>query len=181
MTAGKALLIIDMQKGSFTAATPRFDTPGVVSRINEIAEAFRAANQPVIYIQHDGARYSEFVKGSQEWELLDELEVAETDLIIDKYANEAFYQSQLQLTLTKLNIDELYLTGCATDFCVEATLQAALSRDYSVSVVADAHTTGERPALSAKQVIDHYNWVWQHMIPTKGMVTVKSTNEVLNS
>ncbi len=37
----KALLVIDMQKGSFTALTPRHDTDGVVQRINLMAEAFR--------------------------------------------------------------------------------------------------------------------------------------------
>ena len=43
----KALLVIDMQKGSFTSETPRFDTNGVVKRINELAEMFRELNYPV--------------------------------------------------------------------------------------------------------------------------------------
>ena len=43
----KALLIIDMQKGSFVPETPRFDTKGVVNRINEMSAAFRSLNLPV--------------------------------------------------------------------------------------------------------------------------------------
>lgn len=65
-----------------------------------------------------------------------------------------------------MGVKELYITGCATDFCVEATVQSALAKHYDVTVVADGHTTAERPYLSAEKVNEHYNWVWQHMIPT---------------
>ncbi len=62
-----ALLVIDMQKGSFTPETPRFDTEGVVSRINQLAAMFRAQNLPVIYIQHDGTGSGFFEKNTTEW------------------------------------------------------------------------------------------------------------------
>tara|TARA_R110000796_G_scaffold252637_1_gene389548 strand:- start:41 stop:187 length:147 start_codon:yes stop_codon:yes gene_type:complete len=44
----KALLVIDMQKGSFTPKTPRFDTDGVVKRINELSALFRKLSYAVI-------------------------------------------------------------------------------------------------------------------------------------
>ena len=94
-------------------------------------------------------------------------------IFINNYANDVFYKSQLQQKLTELNVDELFITGCATDFCVESTIQSALTKDYHITVVEDGHTTGERPNLEAKKVIDHYNWVWQNMIPTKGNIQVK--------
>jgi len=174
----KALLIIDMQKGSFTPKTPRFNTEGVVKRINALAQIFRAQNQPIFVIQHDGTGTGEFEKNTTEWENLDALIVKPGDVLIDKYANDVFYKSNLQAKLQALDIKELLITGCATDFCVEATIQSALTKDYDVTVVADGHTTGERPQLTAQQVIDHYNWVWQHMIPTQGKVTVKSFEEI---
>jgi nicotinamidase-related amidase len=174
----KALLVIDMQKGSFIAKTPRFDTNGVVQRINELTELFRELNHPVVYIQHDGTGSGEFEKHNKDWENLDDLEVLTNDIRIDKYANDVFYQSELQLKLKELNVNELFITGCATDFCVESTIQSALTKDYIITVVADGHTTGNRPHLKAKQVIDHYNWVWQHMIPTKGKVSVKTTSQI---
>ncbi len=59
-----ALLIIDMQKGSFTSATPRFDTHGVIKRINELASIFRGRQLPVFFIQHDGTGTGEFEKGT---------------------------------------------------------------------------------------------------------------------
>ena len=180
MKPEKALLIIDMQKGSFTAQTPRFDAEGVMSRINRLAQLFREFDLPVIFVQHDGTGTGEFEKNTTEWELLDELVIAPSDILIDKYANNVFYQSELQSKLSALGSEELYITGCATDFCVESTIQAALSKDYHIVVVEDGHTTGERPHLSAEKVIGHYNWVWQNMIPTKGRITVRSLQEILD-
>lgn len=177
----KALLIIDMQKGSFKPETPRYDTEGVIQRINKMASLFRIQNLPVIYIQHDGTGSGEFKKGSHDWENLDELKVTPNDILIDKYANDVFYRSELKSKLDELNINELIITGCATDFCVASTIQSALTKDYNITVAEDAHTTGERPNLKAKDVINHYNWVWQNMIPTQGKIEVKKTIDIINT
>ena len=174
----KALVVIDMQKGSFTSKTPRFDTAGVVQRINELAALFRKTKNPVFYIQHDGTGSGEFEKNSEDWENLDDLTVESTDIRIDKYANDAFYKTDLHSKLIQLNVNELFITGCATDFCVESTIQSALTKEYQITVVEDGHTTGERPNLKAKQVIDHYNWVWKNMISTKGLIKVEKTEHL---
>jgi nicotinamidase-related amidase len=171
----KALIVIDMQKVSFTPATPRFDTDEVVERINSLSAKFRTAGAPVIIIQHNGTKENECVPETTEWELLDDLNVEATDFIIPKIANDSFYRSKLHETLSALNVDELVITGCATDFCVESTVQSGLAKDYSIIVVGDAHTTADRPHLDAKQIIDHYNWTWINMIPTKGILRVIDT------
>ncbi|WP_353720091.1 isochorismatase family protein [Dyadobacter sp. 676] len=168
----KALLVIDMQKGSFTEATPRHNTEGVVQIINLLAAVFREQSWPVLFIQHDGSTMNEFVPFTTEWELLDELKIDNDDIRIDKYANDVFYRSELKKRLDLLAVNELVITGCATDFCVESTVQSAVSKDYNVTVIEDGHTTGDRPGLRAHQVIDHYNWVWKNMIPTKGKIEV---------
>ena len=100
---------------------------------------------------------------------------------MSKTANDAFYQSELSAMLTARGVEELFVTGCATDFCVEATVQSALSKDYRVTVVEDGHTTGERPALSARQVIAHYHWVWRNLVPTRGSVRVMKYEEIAAS
>ena len=174
----KALLVIDMQKGSFTPKTPRHDTVGVVKRINELAELFRELGYPVVYIQHDGTGTGEFEKNATDWENLDDLTVESKDVRIDKYANDVFYKSDLHSKLKELNVSELVITGCATDFCVESTIQSALTKDYNITVVEDGHTTGERPHLKAEQVIEHYNWVWENMLPTNGEIKVEKTERI---
>lgn len=176
-----ALLVIDMQKGSFTDKTPRFDTDGVVSRINQLAATLRASDLPVIFIQHDGTGTGEFEKNSTSWENLDGLIVMSDDIRIDKYANDVFYKSELEAKLNELDINELLITGCATDFCVESTVQSALTKDFNVVVVEDGHTTGNRPHLKAEKVIEHYNWVWQNMIPTNGKIKVESYDGIIKT
>ena len=176
----KALLIIDMQKGSFTPATPRYDHIGVVERINKLADNFRKQNFPVIFIQHDGSKENAFLPGTEEWEILDELNKEDSDSVISKSANDAFYKSDLQQFLKENKIKELLITGCATDFCVEATTQSALTKDYHVTVIKDAHTTGNRPHLSAQKIIEHYNWTWENMISTGGNLRVLPIKEVIS-
>ncbi|WP_368662559.1 isochorismatase family protein [Zobellia laminariae] len=152
-----------------------------MQRINELSQRFRSANNPVIHIQHDGTGSGEFEKNTTDWEILDELSIEPTDLKVDKFANDVFYKTNLQALLSQLEVTELVITGCATDFCVESTIQYALTKEYNITVVKDGHTTGERPNLSAKQVIDHYNWVWQNMIPTNGSVKVRTVEEIKTS
>lgn len=180
MKTKKALLVIDMQRGSFTALTPRHDTDGVIQRINLLAKAFRTHSLPVFFIQHDGTVAGNFVPHTTEWKLLNDLEVETNDILVNKYANDVSYRSDLQSQLEQCSVDELIISGCATDFCVEATIQSALSRDYKITVVEDGHTTGERPHLKAVQVIEHYNWVWKNMIPTKGTVNVRPHQVILD-
>ncbi|MEP5340567.1 MAG: isochorismatase family protein [Algibacter sp.] len=174
----KALLIIDMQKGDFSPKTRRFDADGVIERINKLSKLFRTKNFPVIFIQHDGSKMNQFIPNTLEWELLDELNIADTDIFIDKYANDVFYNSNLETKLNKLQINHIYITGSATDFCIESTIQSALTKDYKITVIEDGHTTGERPHLKANQVIKHYNWVWKNMIPTKGNIEVKLFEDI---
>lgn len=174
-----ALLIIDMQKVSFTPQTPRFDADGLVERINKLSKSFRETGAPVIIIQHDGTKEGGCIPGSSEWELLPGLEVMPSDKLIGKSANDCFYRSDLQRQLQKFGVNELVITGCATDFCVEATIQSALVKEFKVIVVKDGHTTGDRPHLKAEQVIEHYNWVWQNMIPINGSMQVVGAQELM--
>jgi nicotinamidase-related amidase len=170
-TNGKALLIIDMQQGAYMEA-PCFDAEGVLKRINQLSEIFRSTGGTVFLIQHDGTKTGEFIPNTPAWEFLTDLVVSPNDIIIGKQAHDAFYETPLQEELTKRGIHELIITGSATDFCVESTVQSALSKDYNVTVVKDAHTMSDRPTLSAKALIDHYNWIWGVLIPTRGRIEV---------
>jgi len=51
-------------------------------------------------------------------------------------------------------------------------IESALINDFNIIVIKDAHTTTDRPYFKAKQVIDHYNWIWSEMTPTNGKINV---------
>ena len=171
----KALLIIDMQNVCFRPETPRYEVDAVIDRINLLSGHFRAAGGRVIFIQHDGSGEGICIPGTKDWEIVDTLDIAPEDLCIQKKVNDAFYRSDLLELLKNNTIDEVVITGCATDFCVDATVKAALVNDFNVTVVSDGHTTADRPGLKAKQVIDHYNWVWSEMYATGGRIRVLDT------
>ena len=99
-------------------------------------------------------------------------------MVISKTANDAFYRTELSSELHTQGISELFITGCATDFCVEATVQSALTKDYTVTVVEDGHTTAPRPHLDAEQLITHYNWVWKQLTPTQGSIKVLPVEQI---
>ncbi|MCB9002061.1 MAG: cysteine hydrolase [Bacteroidales bacterium] len=176
----KGLLIIDMQKVSFTPETPRFDAKGVIEKINLLSNNFRKNGDKVIFIQHDGTKDNFCIPNTSEWEILDELDRDSQDLVISKTANDSFYNSELNDILKDNGIDELIITGCATDFCVDSTVKSALTNNYRVTVISDGHTTGNRPHLSAEKVIEHYNWMWKETIPINGKITVLECKDYIN-
>ncbi len=175
----QALLVIDMQRGDFPPYKERFDHKTIVDRINILARKFRKTGNLVVFIQHDGSKEGAFIPGTEGWDLLPELEVHGEDKLVGKTANSAFYRSQLDMVLKENQVISIYVTGSATDFCVESTIQGALAKDYKITVVADAHTTGNRPHASPEQIIAHYNWVWSEMTPTNGSIRVLNMEEVL--
>lgn len=65
-------------------------------------------------------------------------------------------------------MDEVIVTGCATDFCVDTTVRSALAHRYKTIVPEDGHTTFDRPHLSAEKVIEHHNLIWANFISPVG-------------
>ena len=171
----KALLIIDMQNGSFTPSTPRYDAEGVIQKINALSAQFRRNGDKVIYIQHNGTKEHSFIPGTHNWQLLSSLVVKPNDVILSKTANDAFYRTELADMLKSHNITELFVTGCATDFCVNATILCALMHEYRIVVFKDCHTTADRPHLPAEKVIEHHNWIWENMTPINNAIKVVSS------
>jgi len=177
--AKRALIIIDMQAGCFTPATPRYDTEGVVERINQMSEFFRENGDPVIFIRHDGTKEGYLFPGTNDWQILTALNQLPGDLYIEKTINDSFYRSELQATLQKLGVNDLYFMGCATDFCFDATVKSALGKDFNVTVVKDGHTTADRPYVNAKTLIDHHNWLWSDLTPAAFAIKVVACNDII--
>jgi nicotinamidase-related amidase len=174
----KALLVIDMQVGLFEGNPPRYDADGVIQRVNEIAKNMRATGGTVIFIQHEDK--GSLKRGLRGWEILPSIERKDSDLLVHKQACDSFYETGLADVLEKHGVQQLIVTGCATDFCVDTTVRAAASRNYEVVVVKDGHTTKDRPHLSAKLIIDHHNWMWENLILPRNEVKVLPASSVID-
>jgi len=175
----EALLIIDMQIGSFRLAK-RYDENEIVQRINRISDYFRKNKKPVIFVQHDGTKENYLYTGTEDWKILPELNQKEFDLYIEKEANDSFYRTNMLKVLNDYKIDHLYIAGCATDFCVNATVHSALVKDYNLTIVRDCHTTADRPDLKADKIILFHNWLWENLTPTQGKILIKSADEIVS-
>lgn len=164
----QALLIIDMQRGLFTI--PRHDTDGLVSRINELSARMRAKRSLVIFVQHCGPEGDELHPLHHGHALHGDLITDPNDTIIKKSYCDAFLKTNLASTLLKSKIEEVVITGTATDFCVDTTIRSALANGYTTVVPEDGHTTADRPYMPTQKVIEHHNFVWAHLISPAGSV-----------
>jgi len=171
------LLVVDMQAGLLNGE-PKHDIGAVIERINRLAADIRGRSGAVIFVQHCGGKGDDFEAGTPGWALLPELHRDPSDVVVHKTLNDPFVETDLAARLKKLAPDRVFITGWATDFCVDATVRSAVSNDHNVVVVSDAHALSDRPHLDAASVIRHHNWVWSQLI-TRRSIRLARTDELL--
>ena len=76
--------------------------------------------------------------GTEEIEVIAELEVRPDEIVIDKSRPSSFYGTRLEPVLTGMGIRNLVICGVTTNICVETTARDAGQRDYGTYVVRDA-------------------------------------------
>ncbi|WP_374337834.1 cysteine hydrolase family protein [Leeia sp.] len=149
-----ALLVIDMQQGLFS--TPPFELAQVIERINQLTTAARAAGQPVIWIMHEKPE-SPLAYQSPGWQLQPGLLREPSDREVRKTTPDSFLRTELQALLDAEQVKQLVICGYACEFCVDTTVRQAAARGYPVSLVADAHTTHDKPHATAAAIRAHEN------------------------
>lgn len=168
-----AVLVIDVQHKIFDTNPRPYEAEQVVQRINRITEQARTARVPVIFVQHEADGFLEY--GSDGWKLPSGLTVNDNDIKIRKTSGDAFLRSNLQETLQSLGVTNLIICGYASEFCIDNTSRRAAGLGYTIQLVSDAHTTHDKPHLSAKQIREHHN-VTLSMGPTITAVTSSDIN-----
>ena len=89
------------------------------------------------------------LRGSPGYDIVPELTPPPGDVIVDKTANGAFYQTDLELVLRARGITHLIFSGCTTDVCVHTTLREAVDRKYQCLLVQDACASADAYAHAA--------------------------------
>ena len=77
--------------------------------------------------------------------------------MFDKSRPNAFHDTDLAQQLKNRHVENLYLVGMKTQFCVDATCRVAADLGFKPLLVADAHTCMDTPALPAQAIIEHHN------------------------
>jgi nicotinamidase-related amidase len=169
-----AVLVVDVQIGLVTGA---YAEKEILENINQTIRRLRKSNGVVVFIQHCHSTYEPMMIGNSGWKLHPSLDVKDNDLFVEKEASDSFYETSLDDVLRANDIGHVYVTGLQTEFCVDTTCRSALSRGYSVTLVSDAHTTGDSH-LSAAAIIDHHNKVLSNLAHPERKIDVKSSGEI---
>ncbi|MFV0422577.1 cysteine hydrolase family protein [Oleidesulfovibrio sp.] len=175
-----ALLVVDVQRAFFDGKTPPADGAEVAAQMNVLIKGARAADVPVIFVQHEKAR-SEVEHGSEGWQVSTLLDARAEDNRIYKKTPDSFYGTELGELLDRLDISRLVICGYATEYCVDTTVRRAATLGYAVQVAADAHTTDDKAHLSGAQIRAHHNATWHAVSSFPAPLDVVSAADVVFS
>ncbi len=140
----KALVIIDVQAGMF--ADPEFqphDGEAVLKRINDLRAKAKIAGAPVFYIQHDGGPEHPFHPGKPGYPIHPAIKPRDGDVVVIKRKSSAFHDTDFDARLKRADVDHLVVTGMQSEYCVDSAIRGAYERGYGITLVSDAHSTGD--------------------------------------
>ena len=146
-----ALLVIDMQRFFLEPGAPGFTSgaPAILPELQRLIEAFRDEERPIIYTRHvhhpDGRDVgimgwwwdSMCLEGSRESEIYPDIAPLDDDKVLLKHRYSAFYNTDLEIVLRGLAIEDLVISGVMTNLCCETTARDAYIRDYRIFFLAD--------------------------------------------
>jgi len=153
----KALIIVDMQNdfcpgGSLAVK----EGDKIVSVINQYIKQFKDEDEVIVFTrdwhpadhcsfkEYGGMWPSHCVAETKGAKFHQDIYVPEKSFIVSKAdtaskdAYSGFEATLLDSQLKKLNIEEVWVCGLATDYCVASTVMDALKLGYKVKILSDA-------------------------------------------
>ena len=150
------LIVIDMLHDFLESWEPD-RKEGLVHSINELVSVMRSLGHPVIWVRQEfepdlrdafpemrakGIRIT--IKGTRGCEIIPELALAPSDIVIVKKRYSAFYGTTLDEILVRLAPDALILAGINTHACIRTTAIDAYQRDWPVILATDCIDSYDR-------------------------------------
>lgn len=153
-----ALLVIDVQR-EYMEPEPFLTCDGndLVAKCSLLINSARAAGIPVIFVRHLD---KEPPADPSAAEICPEIAPRPGEPVVEKRSASAFMKTDLETTLKRLSITDLYVCGLATFGCLNATVMCALCKGYDVTVVRDAHGARALSDATLEQVIAHFEASW---------------------
>lgn len=169
-----ALVIVDMIN-EFCKPGGKMVLPGYETLIPQqqaLIAAARSAGMPVIFVidsHRKGMRQDrEFLKRTPHGEentwatqVVDDIAPMAEDLIVIKHRYSSFYQTDFDLLLQDMMIDQIVVCGVVTNICVRSTVHDAFFRGYDVIVPHDAcaATSAREQDSSLYDIATHFGTV----------------------
>ncbi len=171
-----AVIVIDVQQGLFVSEAPAF-VESTIKNINLVTDKARKLDVPVIFIHHTRSDCG-LASGSDAWQIVKEVSVHLDDLHIEKSTPDSFLNTSLQDELVARGVTDLAICGYATEFCVDTTVRRAAALKYNVTLIADAHTTHDKPHASAEWVRSHHNATLPEVTSFEGDITLSDAEDI---
>ena len=163
-----AVLVVDMLKDFFSDGGAMVLDGGDVlyEPHRELLGAARDKGMPVFWLNQDlppddslfQTRAVHCLSGTWGAEIVDEIPVDASDIIISKRRYSGFFQTTLDLNLRERGIDTVIVTGVVTNICVRSTVHDAFFLSYKVLVPEDLvmATSDQAQEVTLYDIETHY-------------------------
>ena len=178
-----ALLVIDMQRFFLDQESHAFLPEGLeaVPRINELIQAFRNKDRPIVFTKHIhpkgsdpgimGKWWSDVMwEGSHYLDIHHGIELLTGDKVIQKDRFDAFLNTDMEEFLRSKDVTQIVITGVMTNLCCETTARTAFCRDFEVFFVHDSTAAASE---------EHHNSALRNL--AYGFAVLASADEVLKA
>ncbi len=136
----RALVIVDIQRDYFPGGNmPLHEPEAAAAKASQVLQAFRAAGEPIVHIQHLSPAGAGFLEeGTEGAEIAAPVAPQEGETLITKKAPNSFLGTDLEQHLRSLDVEEVVVTGMMTSMCVDATTRAGADLGFKMTLVPDA-------------------------------------------
>lgn len=175
MRSKTALLIIDMQNDFLLPGCPLYVDGAMptVPQIKKLLDYARSngwiiihvirehdknginADKPRRYLFENGMK-GYCVAGTDGAQIIKELQPLEDEIIIKKTRNSAFFGTNLDSVLRRLEIRNVVISGTQYPNCIRGTATDAMSYDYDVTVVTDC-CSAKTSEIASANITDMMN------------------------
>ena len=175
-----ALFVIDMQQYFCNPSSHAYfkDSTKIIPNIYQLITLYRKLSLPVIFTRYALLRTESPGAMSRWWRdvlyednnlsnIIDALHPLPHEHVIRKTQYSAFFETDLDQMLKKLQVTNILITGVLTHLCCETTARDAFMRGYDVFFVADA-TASDEPTLHTASLATL----------SDGFATITTTDEV---
>jgi nicotinamidase-related amidase len=177
--ASTALVLIDLQNAIVSRDPRPHSAADVVAKTKQLADAFRAAGSPVIFVHVDINHFLKFPVDESmplppegvpaaAMEIVPGAGKQPGDLLITKRHWGAFAGTDLEQELRSRGVDTVVLCGIATNMGVESTLRQGTGLGFAFVVAEDACSSTSAEA---------HEWAFKNIFPR--LSRVRSTAEVV--
>ena len=167
------LLVVDVQNALIKKHP--YNVQKVIENIKKLILTARGNNKEVIYVRHDDGQGTEFEKGTDGWQVYNEVAPNSGEYIVEKQYNSAFHKTGLREYLKNKGTDTIILVGLQVEYCMDATLKSAFDYEYEIIIPEETNSTFDNQYLSGEKLYEFYNYkVWN-----KRFAKVLSMEEVI--